>query len=62
MKYLEESGDKYFRILKFYRNRLVNLGDMRRIKNAYSKEKGVYTAEKELRKVLENEAACWNSI
>ena len=30
----------------------------RRIKNAYSKEKGVYTAEKELRKVLENEAAC----
>ena len=58
MKYLEESGDKYFRILKFYRNRLVNLGDMRRIKNAYSKEKGVYTAEKELRKVLENEAAC----
>ena len=62
MKYLEESGDKYFRILKFYRNRLVNLGDMRRIKNAYSKEKGTYTAEKELRKVLENEAACWNSI
>lgn len=33
MKILEKYNDKYYRILQFYRNRLVNLGDMRPVKN-----------------------------
>lgn len=33
MKLLENYGNKYFRILQFYRKRLVNLGDMKQLKD-----------------------------
>ena len=33
MKLLENHGNKYFRILQFYRRRLVNLGDMKQLKD-----------------------------
>lgn len=56
MKILEKYGNKYYRILQFYRKRLVNLGDMRELKNSCK------TVEKRLkgqvqRKVTEHEKA-----
>ncbi len=33
MKALEKFGDKYYRILEYYRKRLVNLGDIKPLKN-----------------------------
>ena len=56
MNVLYKFGDKYYRIIKFYKSRLVKLGDMRQIKN--SCKTGKYTIVQALRKVLENEAAC----
>lgn len=56
MKFLEKYGNKYFRILKFYRSRLVNLGDMKQLKD--SCKTGKFEVVKALRKVTENEAAC----
>ena len=56
MSALNKYGDKYYRILKFYKNRLVQLGDMREIKN--SCKTGNYTIGQALRKVVENETAC----
>ncbi|MBR3325167.1 MAG: hypothetical protein IKG14_03890 [Clostridia bacterium] len=56
MSALNKYGDKYYRILKFYKNRLVQLGDMREIKN--SCKTGNYTIVQALRKVVENETAC----
>lgn len=57
MRKLEKYNDKYYRILQFYRNRLVNLGDMRALKNScktgnYKRGKG------RIRKGISNEAAC----
>ena len=56
MKILDQYGDKYYRILKFYRGRLVNLGDMRELKNSY--QTGNYKVVKGVGKVIENETAC----
>ena len=56
IKLLENYGNKYFRILQFYRRRLVNLGDMKQLKNKCK------TTEKAMKgqvrgKVLVNEKA-----
>lgn len=56
MKALGKHGDKYYRILRFYKSKLVELGDMRNIKN--SCKTGKYTIVKSLGKVVENETAC----
>lgn len=58
MRYLEEHGDKYYRIIKFYKDRLVKLGDMRAVKNKCKTVSGKYIVIKGVRKVIENEAAC----
>ena len=59
MRKLEKYNDKYFRILQFYRNRLVNLGDMRQAKNSFKTGKGKYVVVKNtLRKEIENASAC----
>lgn len=56
MKMLEKYKDKYYRILQFYRNRLVKLGDMREVKNAC--KTGKYKIVKHrLRKEIEDGAA-----
>ncbi len=57
MKILEQYNDKYYRILQFYRGRLVKLGDMKELKNSY-KSCGKYIVVKGLKKVTENETAC----
>ena len=44
MKYLEKFGDKYFRILNYYRSRLTDLGDMRIVKNSCITLNGEYKA------------------
>lgn len=59
MKYLQRFNDKYYRIMKFYRGRLVKLGDMREVKDScttgnYKAPKGL----KEIRKVTQDGAAC----
>lgn len=57
MQALEKYGNKYYRILKFYRGKLVELGDMKKLKN--SCKTGNYKIVKGLeRKAIENEAAC----
>ena len=56
MNVLYKFGDKYYRIIRFYKNRLVRLGDMKQLKN--SCKTGKYTIVQALRKVLENETAC----
>lgn len=56
MRILDEYGDKYYRILKFYRGRLVQLGDMKELKN--SCKTGNYVIVRGLRKVIQNETAC----
>ena len=56
MNVLYRFEDKYYRIIRFYKDRLVKLGDMRQIKN--SCKTGKYVIVQPLRKVLENEAAC----
>ena len=56
MQYLEKYGEKYFRILKFYRNRLVKLGDMKQLKD--SCKTGKFIIVKGLKRVTENEQAC----
>ena len=56
MKVLDQYGDKYYRILKFYRGRLVSLGDMRELKN--SCKTANYKVVKGVGKVIENETAC----
>lgn len=60
MKILEKYGNKYYRIIKFYKNKLVELGDMKRL--ADSCKTGNYKVVKHYRKVVENETACWNHI
>ena len=44
MKYLENFGDKYYRILNYYRSRLTDLGDMRIVKNSCITLNGEYKA------------------
>lgn len=56
MKYLERYDDKYYRILQFYRGRLVKLGDMKKLKNIC--KTGNYKIVKGLKKVIVNEPAC----
>lgn len=56
MKALFKHGDKYYRIIKFYKHRLVELGDMKELKN--SCKTGKYSLVKGYRKVIENETAC----
>ncbi len=57
MRKLEKYNDKYFRILQYYRNRLVNLGDMRAVKN--SCKTGKYKVMKDrVRKGIIDGAAC----
>ena len=62
MKKLEKYNDKYFRILQFYRNRLVKLGDMREAKN--SCKTGKYKSNKyisikyKIRKEIVDGTAC----
>lgn len=56
MKALKKYGNKYYRILKFYKSQLVKLGEMREIKSCKT---GNYKVVKGYsRKVIENEAAC----
>ena len=56
LKILEKYGNKYFRIIKFYRNKLVELGDMKQLKDKC--KTGNYKVVKPYRKVVENETAC----
>jgi len=56
LKILEQYGNKYYRIIKFYRNKLVELGDMKQLKNKC--KTGEYKVIKSYRKVVENETAC----
>lgn len=56
MKKLQKYNDKYYRILQFYRGRLVNLGDMKEVKNSCIKEKYKLLKGK-IRKETLNEAA-----
>lgn len=56
MKCLERYDDKYYRILQFYRGRLVKLGDMKELKNIC--KTGNYKIVKGLKKVIVNEPAC----
>ena len=56
IKILEKYRQKYYRIMKFYRARLVELGVMKQLKNEY--KTGNYSVVKCYRKVIENEAAC----
>jgi hypothetical protein len=56
LKILEQHGNKYYRIIKFYRNKLVELGDMKQLKNKC--KTGEYKVVKSYRKVVENETAC----
>ncbi len=59
MSYLNKFEDKYYRIMKFYKNRLVNLGDMKGLKDScrtYSyKAKGQI---KKMKKEVLDDAAC----
>lgn len=56
MKKLEKYNDKYYRILQFYRGRLVNLGDMRELKNSCTTGKYNYVSGNIRRKEIINEA------
>ncbi len=55
MNFLKKYNDKYYRIIKFYKGRLVKLGDMRQIK---SFKTGKYQVVKGLKKEIINETAC----
>ena len=55
VKALSKYNDKYYRIIKFYKGRLVKLGDMRQIK---SFKTGKYEIIKRLKKEELNETAC----
>ena len=57
MKKLEKYNDKYFRILQFYRNRLVNLGDMRVAKNTCKTGKYELVQDRRIRKEIQDGAA-----
>ena len=48
-------NDKYYRIIKYYKSRLVKLGDMRQIKSFTT---GKYQVVKGLKREIINETAC----
>jgi len=56
MKKLEKYNDKYYRILQFYRSRLVNLGDMKNVKNSCKTGNFTYVSGN-IRKETINETA-----
>lgn len=56
MRELKKYKQKYYRIMKFYRARLVKLGVMRKLKNTY--KTGNYSVVKGYKRIIENEAAC----
>lgn len=56
MSFLKKYNDKYYRIMKFYKGRLVKLGDMRQISQKY--KTGNYKIVKGLKKEIINETAC----
>ncbi len=67
MKILSKYNDKYYRIIKFYKGRLVKLGDMKQISTYRTENLPVMSAEdnknlseiiKESKKELINETAC----
>ena len=59
IKMLERHGDKYYRILRFYRDRLVKLGDMKRMNNSCRTLQGKFIVIKGYRKAQEqHETAC----
>lgn len=58
MKILSQYGNKYYRIIKFYKGRLVKLGDMKQLKNSCKTGKYIVVKGLKLRKVIENETAC----
>ncbi len=55
MRFLTKYNDKYYRIMKFYKGRLVKLGDMKQIK---SFKTGNYKVVKGLKREILNETAC----
>lgn len=59
MSYLEKYQDKYYRIMRFYKNRLVNLGDMKKLQDTCKtydyKMKGQINR---IKKEVINDAAC----
>ena len=57
MKMLEKYNDKYYRILQFYRNRLVNLGDMRAVKNSCRTGNFILVQDRRVRKEVQDGAA-----
>ena len=58
MSYLSEHEDKYSKIMNFYRGKLVDLGDMRVLKNSVKELKGKFQVKKWIRKDIQNEAVC----
>jgi len=58
MRKLEKYNDKYYRILQFYRNRLVSLGDMKLVKNKCKTGNYKLIKGKISRKEIIDEAAC----
>ena len=58
MSYLELKGNKYEDILNYYRTKLVDLGDMKELKNSVKNIKGKYTVKEWIRKDIQNEAVC----
>ena len=56
IKELIKYGDKYYRILRFYKSRLTSLGDKRDIRKTC--KTGKYKVVQALRKVEQNETAC----
>ena len=41
-----KNENKYFKIIKFYKNRLVELGVMRNLKNSCNSYAGIYTKQR----------------
>ena len=60
MKFLKKYGDKYYRIIKFYKSKLFELGNLKCLKNSYKKFDKVYkfTKIKVIKKEELNEAVC----
>lgn len=59
MSYLEKYEDKYYRIMKFYKNKLVNLGDMRKLNNSCKTITNKVVGQlKKMKKEVLDDAAC----
>ena len=46
LKQVLKNDNKYFKIIKFYKNRLVELGVMRNLKNSCNSYAGIYTKQR----------------